>query len=80
MTTETSERFRKIICSRLDRIRKGKGLTQEDLAHKCGMTQSALQRIFSAKFAPSIDLVFIIAEAMGCVDEIFAKGEDTWKI
>lgn len=73
MTTEKSETFRHELCKRLDQLRKQKGLTQEELAQKCGMTQSALQRIFSAKFAPSIDLVFIIADAMDCVDEIFVK-------
>jgi DNA-binding XRE family transcriptional regulator len=45
-------------------------LTQEDLAEKMGTQQSAISRLESGKFNPSVDFLFRIAKALNRKVEI----------
>ncbi|MGQ0827512.1 MAG: helix-turn-helix domain-containing protein [Bacteroidota bacterium] len=50
--------------NRLRDVRKKKGLTQEDVAHKAGVAVSQVGRIERGKLNPSISTMFVIALAM----------------
>jgi len=45
-------------------VRKKKGLTQEDVAHKAGIAVSQVGRIERGNLNPSISTMFVIAMAM----------------
>lgn len=55
----------KILLDQLKKVADEKGMTQEDIADKCGMIQSSISRIFSHAYAPRISTVVLIAEAIG---------------
>lgn len=42
---------------RIKEIRSSKGLTQQDLADRCGITRTTISKIESGKFNLSIDLL-----------------------
>lgn len=45
------------IGSRIKEIRSSQGLTQQDLADRCGVTRTTISKIESGKFNLSIDLL-----------------------
>jgi len=49
----------------VQRLRKEAGLTQTQLAEKCGMAQPNIARIEAGTYATSIDVLSRIAEALG---------------
>lgn len=51
----TNEREK--IGSRIKEIRSSQGLTQQDLADRCGITRTTISKIESGKFNLSIDLL-----------------------
>lgn len=59
----------KMLGQRIRTIRELKGMSQEDLANKCGHTnenaRSWISKIESGQRCPNIDDVFIIAESLG---------------
>ena len=62
--------------NRLREVRKEKGLTQEDVAHKAGVAVSQVGRIERGKLNPSISTIFVIALAMEVEPkELFDFGE-----
>ena len=46
-------------------VRKAKGLTQEEVAEKCGITIRTIQRIESGLVEPRIYTIKIISETIG---------------
>ena len=46
------------------RCRKEQGLTQEQLAEMAGYSRNQIQRVETANAAPSIDLLFDVAEVL----------------
>ncbi len=50
--------------------RKKANMTQEELAKKTGLKQSAIARFESGKQSPNTDTLFRILEAVGCTLEI----------
>ena len=46
-------------------IRKERGMTQRDLAARCGIAQSTVYRIEAGKFSPRLDLLENMANALG---------------
>jgi transcriptional regulator with XRE-family HTH domain len=46
-------------------IRKERGMTQRDLAARCGIAQSTIYRIEAGKFAVRLDLLESIANVLG---------------
>jgi len=55
----------KQIGNRIQELRKEAGLTQTQLAEKCGMAQPNIARIEAGAYATSIDVLSRIAEALG---------------
>jgi len=55
----------KQIGQRIQELRKEAGLTQTQLAEKCGMAQPNIARIEAGTYATSIDVLSRIAEALG---------------
>lgn len=53
------------IGKRIQRLRKDAGLTQTQLAEKCGMAQPNIARIEAGTYATSIDVLARIAQALG---------------
>ena len=51
------------------RCRKEKGLTQEQLADLSGYSRNQIQRVETANAAPTVALLFDVAEAMGVTVE-----------
>jgi putative transcriptional regulator len=47
-------------------------MTQADLARRVGVTRQTINAIEREKYAPSLDVAFLIAEALGVqLDEVF---------
>jgi len=49
----------------IDEIRIAKGITQEDVALKSGYLRSNVNRVFSGKYTPRLDVLKNIASAVG---------------
>lgn len=60
---ELNDRIR--IGRRIEDLRKQAGLSQRDLAARCGIAQSTIYRIEAGKFAVRLDLLESIASALG---------------
>lgn len=60
---ELNDRIR--IGRRIEDLRKKAGLSQRDLAARCGIAQSTIYRIEAGKFAVRLDLLESIANALG---------------
>ena len=60
----------------LSHLRKIKGFSQKELAHKTGIVRTTLSRIESGRVRPSLDEVRWIAEALGAGEaEVLASLE-----
>ena len=57
----TTEKFAIFIKEERTRM----GMTQTELAERCGIAQSNVARIEGGKYSPGLDLLETIAEAMG---------------
>ena len=55
----------KQIGQRIQELRKEAGVTQTQLAEKCGMAQPNIARIEAGTYATSIDVLSRIADALG---------------
>lgn len=60
---ELGDRIR--IGRKVEELRKQAGLSQRDLAARCGIAQSTVYRIEAGKFAVRLDLLESIASALG---------------
>jgi putative transcriptional regulator len=48
------------------------GLTQEQLAQRCGVTRQTIIALEAQKYSPSLELAFRLAHALGrTLDEVF---------
>lgn len=55
--------------------RKALGLSQEELARRCGVTRQTVNAIENDKYDPTLSLAFRLAEELGCtVDGLFAPA------
>ena len=56
-------------------LRKEKGISQEDLARRCGVSQT-INAIENNKYDPTLSLAFRLARELGVtVDGLFTPGE-----
>ena len=64
------------IRNRIRRLRFDAGeMTQQELADKAGVTRQTIIAIEAAKYAPSLDLAFRIAEIFGVpLEDVFQYG------
>ena len=52
-------------------------MTQADLASRVGVTRQTIMAIEAAKYSPSLELAFLIAQAFGRpLDDVFAFQTD----
>lgn len=75
LTIEAAEKTIEII-NKIVETREALGLTQRDLAKKCGIQQPALARIETCKVIPKLNTVIKIAEAVGVKIESFTPMEE----
>ena len=62
-TKNNSERLR--IGQRIAELRKGQGITQTQLAERCGLQQAHIARIEAGRYSVGLDTLAQIADAMG---------------
>lgn len=56
-------------------MRREKGLLQEQLAKKCGVSRQTINAIENNKYDPTLALAFKLAQELGTtVDELFTPG------
>lgn len=63
-TTEEIKQERIKLLQELKEIAKKNNITQQQIADDTGLLQSNINRIFSAKYSPSIDLILLISKAI----------------
>ena len=57
-------------------LRKEKGISQEDLARRCGVSRQTINAIENNKYDPTLSLAFRLARELGVtVDRLFTPGE-----
>ena len=61
--------------NRIRALRKERGLSQEELARRCGVTRQTVNAIENNKYDPTLALAFKLAQELGTtVDELFTPG------
>lgn len=62
-----------VISNRIRRLRfENNEMTQRELAHRAGCTRQTIHAIEAAKYGPSLELAFRIAEVFGVgIEEVF---------
>ncbi|MFB8424958.1 helix-turn-helix transcriptional regulator [Priestia megaterium] len=62
--------------NRIKELRKGKKLSQEDLANVCEVSRQTINAVEKSKYDPSLELAFRLAENLGVsVNELFLYKE-----
>ena len=57
-------------------LRREQGLSQEDLARRCGVSRQTINAIENDKYDPTLSLAFRLARELGLtVDELFMPKE-----
>ena len=57
-------------------LRKERGISQEELAKRCGVTRQTINAIENNKYDPTLVLAFRLARELGTtVDQLFRPGE-----
>lgn len=57
-------------------LRKEKGISQEDLARRCGVSRQTINAIENNKYDPTLSLAFRLSRELGVpVDGLFAPEE-----
>ena len=57
-------------------LRKERGISQEDLARRCGVSRQTINAIENNKYDPTLSLAFRLARELGvAVDGLFTPGE-----
>lgn len=58
--------------NRIRALRKERGLSQEELARRCGVTRQTVNAIENDKYDPTLALAFRLAQELGTtVDQLF---------
>ena len=61
--------------NKIREMRREKGLLQEQLAKKCGVSRQTINAIENNKYDPTLSLAFKLAQELGTtVDELFTPG------
>ena len=67
---ESIKDIRTEIGNRIHEIRLSKGMTQEELASKCGIIRTTISKIERGKFSVSVDMLARICDVLGATIEI----------
>jgi dna-binding protein len=61
--------------NRIRALRTEKGLSQEELARRCGVTRQTVNAIENNKYDPTLSLAFRLADELGTtVDALFLRA------
>lgn len=61
--------------NKIREMRREKGLLQEQLAKRCGVSRQTINAIENNKYDPTLALAFKLAQELGTtVDELFTPG------
>ncbi|MGN0799285.1 MAG: helix-turn-helix transcriptional regulator [Christensenellales bacterium] len=61
--------------NRIRALRTEKGLSQEELAKRCGVTRQTVNAIENNKYDPTLSLAFRLADELGTtVDALFLRA------
>ncbi len=61
--------------NRIRTLRTEKGLSQEELARRCGVTRQTVNAIENNKYDPTLSLAFRLADELGTtVDALFLRA------
>ena len=61
--------------NKIREMRREKGLLQEQLAKKCGVSRQTINAIENNKYDPTLALAFKLSQELGTtVDELFTPG------
>ena len=61
--------------NRIRELRKAAGVSQEELAKRCGVTRQTINAIENNKYDPTLALAFHLARELGTtVDALFCGG------
>ena len=61
--------------NRIRELRKAAGMSQEELARRCGVTRQTINAIENNKYDPTLALAFHLARELGTtVDALFCGG------
>ena len=71
----------KILSNQIRRLRFDNGeMTQEELARRVGCTRQTINAIEAAKYGPSLELAFKIADVFGVgLEQVFQYGDEHGK-
>lgn len=65
-----------VIRNRIRTLRTARGVTQEQLGAACGVTRQTIIALEAEKYAPSLELAFKLALALGAtLDDVFQFEE-----
>ncbi|WP_051322655.1 MULTISPECIES: helix-turn-helix transcriptional regulator [unclassified Luteimonas] len=60
------------VANAIRRLRTERGMTQQALADACGATRQTIIALEAARYAPSLELAFRIARALGAgIEDVF---------
>ena len=62
------------IADRIQSLRKNKGISQEELADKVGVSRQAVSKWESEQSVPDLDRVIIMSEYFGVTTDYILKG------
>jgi len=66
------QKFLNRLAKNLKKVRKDKGISQEELAYKSGLTLSQIARIETAKINTTVSTIHVILQALGAdANELF---------
>jgi transcriptional regulator with XRE-family HTH domain len=68
--------LRETVAANIRRIRKEKGISQEDLADRAGVNRNYVGMVERCENAPTIDLLEKFAEALGVKPVVFLLESD----
>lgn len=72
-TTPNIERLRKKLLEKIQDHMVANNITQEEAAEKSGFIQSNISRMLAGKYAPSIDQILTLCQAVGLRVELVSK-------
>lgn len=75
MNENKYKQARLTLCLFLKTEAEAKGITQQQIADKCGWHQQTVQRMLSGKFAPILDNFIKLADAIGV--NFFMESKDS---
>ena len=72
MHSVRDQKFLNRLAKNLKKVRKDRGISQEELAYKSGLTLSQIARIETAKINTTVSTIHVILQALGAdANELF---------